>query len=188
MTSVRSLGVECSIWLVTDGAYAGRPVLKPLTDLGVVVFSRLQKDACLFDLPAERKPGQRGRHGIYSSRRIRLAKLAASTDGWESMTYPCRGSMVTREYKTFQATSRLVSGIIHVVIVRFEDGGWAAYFCTDAQVNVRDILETVAARWAIEKSQAYCVQRYTFPREGRSAYIGSRRIVASGTMVPAMPA
>ena len=149
--SVRSLGVECSIWVVTDGAYAGRPVLKPLTSLGVVVFSRLRKDACLFDLPAERKPGQRGRHCIYGSRRISLAKLAARTDGWESITYPCRGSLVTREYKTFQATSRLVSGIIHVVIVRFEDGGWAAYFCTDAQVNVRDILETVAARWAIEE-------------------------------------
>ena len=56
--SVRSLDIECKIWLVTDGAYAGRPVLKPLTDLGVVVFSRLRKDAVLFDLPpAERAPG-----------------------------------------------------------------------------------------------------------------------------------
>ena len=54
--SVRSLGVECKIWLVTDGAYAGRPVLKPLTDLGVVVFSRLRKDACLFDLPPAPSP------------------------------------------------------------------------------------------------------------------------------------
>ena len=36
-------------------------------------------------------------------------------------------------------------------MVRFDDGGWAAYFCTDAQVDVRDILETVAARWAIEE-------------------------------------
>jgi|GEM_PF-4156527 len=37
----------------------------------------------------------------------------------------------------FLATSRLVSGVIHVAIVRFDDGGWAAYFCTDAQVDVR---------------------------------------------------
>ena len=62
--SVRSLDIECKIWLVTDGAYAGRPVLKPLTDLGVVVFSRLRKDACLFDLPPAPKPGQPGRHGF----------------------------------------------------------------------------------------------------------------------------
>ena len=44
-----------------------------------------------------------------------------------------------------------MSGVIRVVIVRFDDGGWAAYFCTDAQVDVRDILETIAARWAIEE-------------------------------------
>jgi len=151
VTSVRSLGIESSIWLVTDGAYAGRPVLKPLMNLGVVVFSRLRKDACLFDLPPEPKSRQRGARRIYGFHRISLAKLAAKADGWESMTYQCRGSMVTREYKTFLATSRLVSGVIRVVIVRFDDGGWAAYFCTDAKIEVRDILETVAARWAIEE-------------------------------------
>ncbi len=68
-----------------------------------------------------------------------------------TLTYACRGAMVTREYKSFLATSRLVSGVIRIVIVRFDDGGWAAYFCTDAQVDVRDLLETVAARWAIEE-------------------------------------
>jgi len=151
VTSVRSLGVESSIWLVTDGAYAGRPMLKPLTDLGVVVFSRLRKDACLFDLPPEREPGKRGPRRIYGFNRISLAKRAAHAGGWESMTYQCRGAMVTREYKTFLATSRLVSGVIQVVIVRFDDGGWAAYFCTDAAIDVRDILETIAARWAIEE-------------------------------------
>ena len=67
------------------------------------------------------------------------------------MTYNCRGVEVTRHIKTFLATSRLVSGVIRVVIVRFDDGGWAAYFCTDAEVHVCDILETVAARWAIEE-------------------------------------
>ena len=38
-----------------------------------------------------------------------------------------------------------------MVIVRFEDGGWAPYFCTDSSAEVRDILEAVAARWAIEE-------------------------------------
>ena len=32
---------------------------------------------------------------------------------------------MTRSYKTFLATSRLVRGVIRVVIVRFDDG-WAA--------------------------------------------------------------
>ncbi len=151
LKSVRSLGVECNIWLVTDGAYAGRPVLKPLTDLGVVIFSRLRKDACLFDLPPAPKPGKRGTKRIYGFHRICLAKRVSAADGWESMTYQCRGEQVTRDYKTFLATSKLVSGVVRVVILRFDDGGWAPYFCTDTQVAVRDILETVAARWAIEE-------------------------------------
>lgn len=149
--TVRMLGIESSIWLVTDGAYAGRPVLMPLLEQGVVVFSRLRHDACLFDLPPEREPGKRGRGRIYGVNRISLAKRAAHSGGWESMTWHCRGSMVTRQTKTFLATSRLVSGVIRVVIVRFDDGSWVPYFCTDEQVAVRDILETAAARWAIEE-------------------------------------
>jgi hypothetical protein len=38
-----------------------------------------------------------------------------------------------------------------VVILRFDDGGWAPYFCTDPSAEVQDILEAVAARWAIEE-------------------------------------
>ena len=38
-----------------------------------------------------------------------------------------------------------------VVIVKFTDGGWAAYFCSDAEVLAREILETIADRWAIEE-------------------------------------
>jgi hypothetical protein len=147
----RGLGLRCKIWLAVDGAYAARPVLGPLATLGVVVFSRLRKDAALFDLPAPRQPGTRGRPPVYGKNRMHLAKRAAQRQGWESVTYHCRGADVTRQYKTFLATSRLVGGVLRVVIVKFDDGGWAPYFCTDPQVEVRDILETVAARWAIEE-------------------------------------
>jgi hypothetical protein len=149
--TLRSLKIECKIWFVADGAYAARPVLLPLGKLGVVIFSRLRKDAALFDLPPKPTSNQRGRHRIYGFNRIDLSKRAAHNEGWETITYDCRGVAVTRQYKSFLATSRLVSGVIRVVIVRFEDGGWAAYFCTDSQVEARDILETVAARWAIEE-------------------------------------
>lgn len=57
---------------------------------------------------------------------------------------------MTRQYKTFLATSELVGGVIRVVIVRLDDG-WAPYFCTDPTAEVRDILEAVAARWALEE-------------------------------------
>ncbi len=150
MQSIRALGIQAKVWLVVDGAYAARPFLLPILALGVVVVSRLRKDACLFDLPSAGSHGNR----IYGKNRISLAKRAGHRKGWSTISYHCRGVEVTRQYKTFLATSRLISGEIRVVIVRFEDGGWAPYFCTDSSATVRDILESVAARWAIEVYQA----------------------------------
>jgi hypothetical protein len=150
---LRLLGLKARLWLAADGAYAARPFLKPVLALGVTVVSRLRKDAKLFDLPPERKPGKRrgpGQPPKYGKERIHLAKRAAHREGWQSITYLCRGHEVTRLYKTFLATSRLVGGVIRVVIVRFDDG-WAAYFCTDPTADVKDILEAVAARWAVEE-------------------------------------
>ena len=147
MQSIRALGVKAKVWLAVDGAYAARPFLLPVLGLDIVVVSRLRKDACLFDLPPAGSHGNR----IYGKNKISLAKRAAHRQGWETITYHCRGVEVTRQYKTFLATSELVSGQIRVVILRFEDGSWAPYFCTDTSAEVRDILEAVAARWAIEE-------------------------------------
>ncbi len=147
MQSIRALGIQAKVWLVVDGAYAARPFLLPVIALGIVVVSRLRKDACLFDLPPSGSHGNR----IYGTNRISLAKRAGHRKGWSTISYDCRGVEVTRRYKTFLATSQLIGGEIRVVIVRFEDGGWAPYFCTDTSATVRDILEAVAARWAIEE-------------------------------------
>ena len=147
MHSIRALGVEVKVWLAVDGGYAARPFLLPVLDLGIIVVSRLRKDACLFDLPPAGSHGNR----IYGKNKISLAKRAGHREGWQTITYQCRGVEVTRQYKTFLATSRLVSDQIRVVIVRFEDGNWAPYFCTDTSAEARDILEAVAARWAIEE-------------------------------------
>lgn len=150
VASVRSLGLKAKVWVAADGAYAARPFLNPLRKAGVVLVSRLRRDAKLFDLPPQRASGQRGRPRIYGENKIDLRKRAAHRQGWETLTYVCRGHEVTRSYKTFLATSRLVGGTIRVVIVRFDDG-WAAYFCTDPTAGVRDILEAVASRWALEE-------------------------------------
>ena len=147
MQSIRALGIQVKVWLVVDGAYAVRPFLLPVLALGIVVVSRLRKDANLRDLPPSGSHGNR----IYGKNRISVAKRAGHRKGWSPISYHCRGVEVTRQYKTFLATSKLVSAQIRVVIVRFEDGGWAPYFCTDTSATVRDILEAVAARWAIEE-------------------------------------
>jgi hypothetical protein len=147
---LRGLGVQAAVWIAMDGAYAKQPLLSPLLELGVTVVSRLRKDARLFDVPPPPQKKTRGRPRIYGKNTISLAKRAAHRRGWETISYRCRGVEVTRRYKTFLATSKLVSGPIRVVLVRFDDG-WAPYFCTDSNASVREILETVAARWSLEE-------------------------------------
>jgi hypothetical protein len=148
---VRAAKREYGIWVVADGAYAARPMLLPLLKAGVVVFSRLRRDAKLFDLPPEYETRPQSRPRIYGLNRISLAKRAGQKRGWQTINYRDRRQEVARQYKTFLATSKLISGVIRVVLIRFEDGGWAPYFCTDPNVGVKDILETISARWAIEE-------------------------------------
>ena len=150
VTTLRSWKLDRVVWVVVDGAYAARPFLDAVLAEGAFVVSRLRKDAALFDLPPARTPGQRGRPRKYGAK-LSLAKRAAHRDGWQSITYRCRGSEVTRDYKTFVATSHLADQPIRVVLVRFEDGGWIPYFCTDSTASVGDILQTAADRWAIEE-------------------------------------
>jgi len=150
VTSLRKLGVEAKLWLVVDGAYAAKPFLKPLLEMNITIVSRLRKDAALYDLPPQREPGQRGCPRKYGKNKLHLKKRAAHPEGWQTITYDCRGVQVTRQYKSFLATSRLTGGMIHVVILCFEDGGWTPYFCTDPDASVQGILEAVADRWANE--------------------------------------
>jgi hypothetical protein len=151
VVTLRSFQCLAKVWVAADGAYAANPFIRPLLRMGVVLVSRLRRDAKLFDLPPEPKPTQRGRHRIYGKNRIDLAKRAAHAAGWTSVTYQCRGHQVTRKFKTFLGTTTLTGAVIRVVIVRYDDGNWAPYFCTDPTATVRDILEAVADRWAIEE-------------------------------------
>ena len=68
------------LWVVTDGAYAKRPFLRAARAAGVVVVSRLRKDAALWSLPVPPRPGapkRRGRPPTYGKEAISLANVAA---------------------------------------------------------------------------------------------------------------
>jgi len=141
-----------ALWLVADGAYAKRPFLKPALELGLVVFSRLRKDARLWGLPsARRRPGQRGPLPTYGKGRIDLAKRAGQRRGWQAVECAQYGARVRKAVKTFEATWRPAGGRIRVVIVREEDG-WLAYFCSDPAVSAAVVLEVMADRAALEQT------------------------------------
>jgi len=117
----------------------------------VTVVSRLRKDAGLRTLPPPRRPGQRGGRRKYGKEKISLAKRAAHRQGWQTLEVVLYGGQkVTKTYKTFLATWRPIGGVIRVVIVR-ETDGWQAFFCSDPQASVAQILECFADRSAIEQ-------------------------------------
>jgi hypothetical protein len=110
-----------SLWIVADGAYAKRPFLRRAAAAGVVVVSRLRKDAALRDLPPKLKKGQRrprGRPRKYGKNRISLAKRAGQTRGWKTVRCLLYSEWVTKTYKTFLATYPPAGGLIRVVLVK----------------------------------------------------------------------
>lgn len=155
MGLLRALGSKAGFLVVFDGAYAARELIRPLVVRGAVVVTRLRRDAKLFDLPANERrvdePKRRGRPPIYGKNRISLAKRAGHRDGWRTIRYLNRGVMVEGRCKTFLATSRLVGGVIRVVLLEHADGNWAAYLGADRSMSAEAILEAVSDRWAIEE-------------------------------------
>jgi hypothetical protein len=141
------------IWFVADGAYAKRSFIKAVQEAGAVLVSRLRKDANLRSLPKPPRRGEtrRGRTPKYGKESISLAKRAGHRGGWQQAEFQLYGKTVTKTFKTFLATYEVVGGTIRVVLVR-ETDGWVAFFCTDPDATVAQILEAVADRGAIEQN------------------------------------
>jgi hypothetical protein len=137
------------MWVVTDGAYAVAPFLKPMRSLAVTVVSRLRKDAALWTVPGPKPTHRPGPQRTYGERRIVLAKRGGQRRGWATGTFALYGKATVKRYKTFVATWRPAGGAIRVVLVD-EPNGWVAFFCTDPTASVADILEAVAARFSLE--------------------------------------
>jgi DDE superfamily endonuclease len=145
-------GLGKGLWLAVDGAYAKRAFLQPALALGVVVFSRLRKDAALRSVPpTRRRRGQRGPLPRYGKEKIDLAKRAGQKRGWQCVECVQYGERRTKEVKTFLATWRPAGGVIRVVLVR-EEAGWLAFFCTDPAVTAAEVLGVMADRGAIEQA------------------------------------
>jgi hypothetical protein len=144
------------VWLVMDGFYAKREVLREAKAEGIIVIGRLRKDAAIYDLPPAPKSGQkrgRGRPPIYGKNRFSLAKRAGQQRGWTTIKVrTTTGAVVTKQIKTFLATWRPAGGVIRVVLVKEEDGSWRALYCTDPDASVEAIVQTAMDRWGIEQN------------------------------------
>lgn len=145
-------GPEQEVWVAADGGYAKRPFLRAAQQQGVVVVSRLRKDAALCTVPdGQRRPGQRGPLPTYGKGRISLAKRAGQRRGWQQLECVQYGERVVKTVKTFLATWKPAGGLIRVVLVQ-EEHGWVPFFSTNPQASAADILEAAADRNALEQT------------------------------------
>ncbi len=174
------------VWAVVDGGYAKRPFLRAARQHGVVVVGRLAKNAALRSVPELPPPGRRGRKPIYGKQRLVLALRAGQSRGWETVTCVPYRRQVTKTIKTFVATWRPAGGAIRVVVVQ-ETDGWRAYFCTNPDATVAEILEAAADRGAIEKAQADYPSRRRWVGSRRIGYHRCDGVARIGRMVPATP-
>jgi hypothetical protein len=140
-----------TVWVVVDGGYTKKPFLQRVLRLEeVVVVGRLRKDSALRDLPPKKKRRGRGRPRKYGQNKISLVKRAGQSRGWSEIECEVYGKTSTKRYKTFLATYQPVGGVIRVVLIE-EDHGWFAFYCTDPNASVREIIEAFADRATIEQ-------------------------------------
>lgn len=150
MRTLRGLRSLAKFVVVFDGAYAAKALVQPLLSEGATIVTRLRSDAKLFDVPVA-KQVTRGRPRKYGKNRLSLKTRAGRRDGWESLTYACRGIDTTRRYKSFLATSHVFGGVVRIVLLEYTKGNWATYASSDVSMSVEAILKIVADRWSIEE-------------------------------------
>ena len=142
-----------TVYLVVDGAYAGRAVLEDRPP-NVQVVSRLRWDAALYTCPLPRRPGQEGRPRRRGDRLPALQQLTARRRRWTALPLVLYGRAVRPRIATFTALwyGALRTQPVRIVVVRHPSGRRRdeACFCTDLGRDAAFLLQTYAHRWTLE--------------------------------------
>jgi hypothetical protein len=145
----RSLGKR--LWIVTDGGFTRASFLKPVIKTGVVVVTRLRKDAALYAEPEQPKKRKRGRPRKYG-KRIKLANIVNNPDGWFKTKAFLYGREEAKEVRIFRALYKPAGCMVQVLVVRESEDCFRAFMCTDLDASAEQILQAVADRYAIEQN------------------------------------
>jgi hypothetical protein len=145
----RRLGKK--LWIVTDGGFTKASFLKPVINIGVVVITRLRKDAVLYAELKQPKKRKRGRPRKYG-KRIKLQNIFNDQNGWFKVKAYLYGKEEIKEVKIFKALYKPAGCLVQVLVVRESKDCFRAFLCTDLTASVVEILEAVADRYAIEQN------------------------------------
>jgi hypothetical protein len=137
-----------------DCAYCNDTVMRDLT-ASLVVFGAMRPDAVLTALPRTRRPHANGRPRVRGRTLPKPEALARSKKRpWSKTKAVLYGKLQSVEYKVCDAQWYRATGarLLRVVIVRMTEGRIPirVFFCTDAWLSARQILEGYGQRWAIE--------------------------------------
>jgi hypothetical protein len=144
------------IRVAADGAYATRAMVRGLP-VGVSLVSRIRRDAAIYALaPTRRRPGQRGRGPTKGQRLPTPTQIAARRrKGWKTITLSRQGKEVRRQVLGLTVLWYHVCATapIRLVIVRDPTGKQEddLFFCTDATVPDKQIVQRYYDRWGVEE-------------------------------------
>ncbi len=140
-------------WVVDSGytALAGSVLPK-----GHVIQSRLRKNTVVYDLPPERRKGQRGRPPVHGKRLPPLAKIAAALPivQWKTISVGIGGKSQERQVATLPVSwyPHHVARQILLVFVRdcADPDAVTVFFTTDLTRTGPELVRTYVLRWPIE--------------------------------------
>jgi hypothetical protein len=140
--------------LAADSAYCNDTVMRNLPN-SIVLFGAMRPDAVLTAPPPKHQDKRGGRPCVRGQGLPKPEALAKDErQPWQSCEVELYGTRRKVEYKTCCAQWYRACGarLLRVVVVRVQTGsiGIRVFFCTDATLSVREILEGYAERWAIE--------------------------------------
>lgn len=143
------------IIVVADSAYGGRSVLRHLPE-NVELISRVHCKAALYEPASPRLPNQKGASRQQGAWLPGMTEWAGDeAQPWQTVAFDRYGLQATLAIKARQALYYKAGGsrVLTIVLTRDAGGGGrpdAMLYCTRLDGTVLQILQTYAARWAIE--------------------------------------
>ena len=142
------------LYVAMDGAYCNSTVVRALPE-NLVLFGVARPDACLTAAPAPRRKGQRGRARVRGQRLPSPKQLLARrSTAWSALKLKLYGEPRRLQVHSLQAQWYRTAGprLLRLVLVRQSTGRrrCRVFFCTDARLPARLVLQIYALRWPLE--------------------------------------
>ena len=140
--------------LAVDSGYSNETVVCGLPST-VRLFGAMRPDAVLTEAPAAPSKHRNGRPRVRGATLPKPVALAKDeSQPWLQCEAHLYGKTTTVHYKTLCAQWYQACGVrlLRIVVVRVDTGriGLRVFFCTDALISIRELLEGYAGRWTIE--------------------------------------